>query len=382
MITIPAFKETSIVDILFSLDQCVEPEIDWEVYVLINSSSLADEHTQQVNHQSLLDVQSYLDSRYKDNMFVDHVTFPPKHAGVGLARKTLMDRAAEQFDLAEEDGIIAALDADCHVSTNYLVELCRFFQDCTFEAASLYFEHPIDDPIVDYAIIDYEYHLRYFIVQQQRIGLPFAIHTVGSSMACRASSYLAKGRMNKRKAGEDFYFMHKFIKDQVCGALNELCVYPSGRISDRVPFGTGRAVGKTIQENTKLTSYNPEAFDELLPIVNGLEQYYLTDKIDLSSMHELSLEYFDSIDLQKQLAAIKKHVSSFEAFTKRFYQFFDAFKLMKYLHHVRPVFPDILVEDAAKYMQATIFKQNYVSTYDSLIQLRAYERNAYKLATD
>lgn len=46
--------------------------------------------------------------------------------------------------------------------------------------------------------------------------------------------------MNQRKAGEDFYFLHKFsILDQL-GEINVEIVLPLARSSDRVPFGTGK----------------------------------------------------------------------------------------------------------------------------------------------
>ena len=82
---------------------------------------------------------------------------------------------------------------------------------------------------------------------------PFAFHTIGSSMAVRASSYMRQGGMNKRKAGEDFYFQQKIIP--LCGftECNSTVVYPSPRPSYRVPFGTGRAMLGYLQNGEVLT---------------------------------------------------------------------------------------------------------------------------------
>jgi hypothetical protein len=79
------------------------------------------------------------------------------------------------------------------------------------DAASIYFEHPTPEIYFDkkiiQSIISYELHLRYYIQKQKFIGLPYACHTVGSSMAVKASSYCKYGGKNTRKAGQDFYFL-------------------------------------------------------------------------------------------------------------------------------------------------------------------------------
>ena len=48
---------------------------------------------------------------------------------------------------------------------------------------------------------------------------------------------------------------------------------------------------------------------------------------------------------------IKRNTTTFEAFQKRFYQYFNAFRLMKYLHYMRDHHYDNLsVEAAAAYL--------------------------------
>ena len=69
-------------------------------------------------------------------------------------------------------------------------------------------------------------------------NLPYSFHTIGSAFALTASAYTRQGGMNRRKAGEDFYFINKLIKGEIFGEINDTKVIPSPRISDRVPFGT------------------------------------------------------------------------------------------------------------------------------------------------
>ena len=112
------------------------------------------------------------------------------------------------------------------------------------DAASIYFEHDLNDTvgIEKEHIIAYELHLRYLIHAQRFCGHPFAYHTVGSSMAVRRQAYMQQGGMNTRQAGEDFYFLQKFIETGKLFEIKSTVVYPQARISLRVPFGTGKAM--------------------------------------------------------------------------------------------------------------------------------------------
>ena len=171
---------------------------------------------------------------------------PDPKGGVGWARKIVLDEAAR---LLSQEGIMLCLDSDCTVAQNYLKVVTDHFQsnpDCN--AVSIYFEHNLDTLGYDerHAIIQYELHLRYLVHAMRWAGHPFAFQTVGSSMAVRRKGYLAHGGMNTRQAGEDFYFLQKFIEVDSLQEIRNTTVYPSARISDRVPFGTGRAMSQLL----------------------------------------------------------------------------------------------------------------------------------------
>jgi len=205
---------------------------------------------------------------------------------------------------------------------------------------------------------------------QRWLELPFAFQTVGSAMAVRISAYAAVGGMNTRKAGEDFYFIHKFVKNQVCGNLNATYVFPSGRVSDRVPFGTGRAVGEMI-ERSGFTTYNPRSFLLLRPLIMELENIYGGQNPNFDP--RLS-RFLESINFKLKVAEIRKHTKGFEAFCKRFYQYFDAFTLMKYLHFVRDMeLPDVALEFALPSYFEKIGKEYLGVNESSLEVLRRYD---------
>lgn len=346
-VTIPAYKEPDVTKTLKSILSADRRGLDVFVKVLINGSDSEAAEVYEINERAAENIKFFIQEHdCRDWMLCEKVIFPSKHAGVGLARKTLMDHAALFFQERDINGLILALDADCEIETNYFQVIANHFLGSKDEAASIFFEHPLKGDHSDLAIMEYEWHLRYFINLQKWAGFPFAIHTVGSSMCCFSEAYLLRGGMNKRKAAEDFYFLHKFIKDQVCGVINGTTVYPSGRISDRVPFGTGRAVGKYEDLTYTATTYNSDMFNILKIWNNQIKRYYEGSKPH--ETHPALESYLSQIGFDQKIKELRQHVSSFEAFEKRFYQIFDAFQLMKCLHYMRSQFNDVSILDSVK----------------------------------
>ena len=367
-ICIPAYKEENISATLHSLALCNLDSLDVTISILVNEPENADSDVSSVNQKCIKDINSFQVTSGM-NISVLYEVFPEKIAGVGLARKTLMDKASKQFLDAGINGLILALDADTIVLPNYLQEVSSYFAKSKYSAASIFYEHPLDCK----EIIEYEYHLRYYNSMQYQAGFPFAYHTVGSAMVCSAKAYIDKGGMNKRKAGEDFYFMQKFIKDQVCGNITKTTVIPSSRESDRVPFGTGRAVLKYEDETYTATTYNPATF-ELLADLNKI----VTDGYGISqsawTKDSRLAEFLENIDFQKNINICSKNTKDKASFLKRYFQFFDAFKLMKCLHFMRENYPDISILDAAKFYQDKYSSKSFERLEKALIQLRVEER--------
>ncbi len=331
IVVIPAYKEVELRKTLESLKQCLQAPCGVEVIVYVNGSKGDDEAARAANLQSIVDCEKFIsDGKSLPIRFhlISNIELELAKSGVGQARKVLMDEALFRLSQLGNRGLIVNLDADCTVQQDYLIHIWDYFlANPSLDAASIHFEHELSSE----AIIDYELHLRYFIGMQKVLGLPFAFQTVGSAMVVRAEAYAAVGGMNTRRAGEDFYFLHKFIKNRKCGNLTNTTVFPSGRISDRVPFGTGKAVG-SITDRGSCETYHPKSFEMLRPLVDDIASIFEGRTLEVDPALR---NYLDSIAFEDQVLLIRKNTASFESFKKRYFQFFDAFKLMKCLHAIR-----------------------------------------------
>lgn len=350
IVVIPCFNEPDLVSSVASLAACIPPHKKTEIIVVINAGAHHSNEIKAQNKKSETELHTWLKDQSWSwlavhTIFMDNL--PEKHAGVGLARKTGMDEAVARFAKIGYDGIIACFDADCSCDTNYLLALENHFdQNPKSPGCSVYFEHPItgdahETQIYD-AIVQYELHLRYYNQALRFCKLPYAYHTIGSSMAVRSSAYQKQGGMNKRKAGEDFYFLHKIIALGNFTELNETCVYPSPRISNRVPFGTGKAVGDFISNETLVfCTYHFHSFELIQEWVSNIPQLYQGDlkAIKWSAKNEIAsavlFDFLKQESFEPALEEIRKNVSNPAQFVKRFFIWFDAFRVLKLVHYLR-----------------------------------------------
>lgn len=342
VIVIPSYREPDLLACVRSLRNLnVSPGIA-EIIVVLNASETDSQRIHDYHEQQF---EIFRDLSHAGipvyPILKNHL--PAKKAGVGLARKIGMDEGLRRLlRVGNTDGVLLCLDADCTVSANYLEGVTDFFRENPgIEAASLHFEHQyqqVEDKTHRDAIVTYELHLRYYIEAQRMAGFPFAYHTVGSAMAVRCSSYAQIGGMNTRKAGEDFYFLHKCIERDKFGEIASVSVFPSARISDRVPFGTGRAMGEQLENGKKWKTYPLESFLELRYFFSEIQEIYEGKNILLLPSIKSSAclkSFLKKERATKKITEIKRHTASEESFVKRFFHWFNAFMLMKYLHFAR-----------------------------------------------
>ena len=203
----------------------------------------------------------------------------PGKGGVGMARKLGMDSTLNYLDW-DNDPIIISLDADTLVKKNYIEAIESFFNDHTdITAASISFKHlPGNSPKEEKAIQEYEYSIRYYVNSLKRAGSPYAYHTIGSAMVCRAEAYIRAGGMKLHRGGEDFYFMQALSKLAPILEITGTIVYPSARPSDRVPFGTGPKVQECLN-GSQLKLYNPKIFDILKESLQFAESWIYSENV-------------------------------------------------------------------------------------------------------
>jgi hypothetical protein len=264
----------------------------------------------------------------------------PAKQGVGLARKIGMDLALQQLDYRMGDPLLICLDSDTLVQPDYLGALFDHFAGSTAGGASIPYRHrPADTPQAQAAIDRYELFLRLYVLGLGLAGSPYAFHTVGSAMACRATAYATSGGMNRRLAGEDFYFLQQLHKTSGVSDLTGTIVLPSPRSSLRVPFGTGRAVGDMLADgDSRLLFYQPELFEMLGEWLACVSDHDGADGGELLRRSGRISPWLQEFLLQAGFGAawdnLLKHNPGDTRLLAAFHGWFDAFRTMRLMHHL------------------------------------------------
>jgi glycosyltransferase involved in cell wall biosynthesis len=346
VIVIPCFNEPNLEATLHSLWICDKPDCHVEIIIVINDSEDSSSAIKEQNQLTVIETRNWIEKHKLDTLHF-HLLYccdlPPKHAGVGLARKIGMDQAISRFNaMNNSKGIIINLDADSICDTNYLTAIENHFnKNIKTPGASIYFEHPIPNPTpeatIKSGILQYELHLRYLNQALRFIGHPHAFHTVGSCFAVRADAYVRQGGMNKRKAGEDFHFIQKIIWLGNFTEINTTKVIPSDRISDRVPFGTGAAMKKLSDDATdELLTYNFQSFVVLKQFFLSIEAMYQSDSNNLpkiiSPLADPVKKFLLEINFEKEIRSIQNNTASYSSFKNRFFLWFDVFRVIKFIN--------------------------------------------------
>ena len=449
IVAIPVHNESGLercLDSLFNSADTTSPtdanretglSLHTEVLILINAALEAPAEVLAQNLVTLESVRAWIASHPHPSIrfyvWLDH-SFGKKEAGVGLARKILMDEAARRFSaIGNPGGIIASMDADAIVDPNYLEALVDHFNGDGKEkpgiagsgqnvsgrpdhsasgpdGCSIYFEHPLDPssgnvppkshpyetfphetfpPEVYEAIAQYELHLRYYVNAVRSTGYPYAFHTVGSAFAVRAGVYCMEGGMNRRQGGEDFYFIQKVAQRGNFSECNTTRVVPSPRPSDRVPFGTGPAVEKYLKDKARLsagearlstgearlTTYHPGPFRMLAGLFSGMDTLggETAPETIIRSQPTVLSEFLQIQQFSEALKEIRANSASLAAFRKRFWRWFNMFRIMKFLHFAREHgYPDVDVAEAA----SELLKIENSEIVTLLVTLRSIDHNS------
>jgi hypothetical protein len=384
IVVIPSYGEPDINRVIDSLMQAEKPECNVEVIVVVNAPQNASLCSLEINKNTL----KYIENRKRTDKNIWFRLFAldikPEAIqgwGVGLARKTGMDEALRRFcTINNQFGIIVSLDADCRVEKNYFTAICnQFYKNKNLNACSIYFEHDITGNEFSESeyknILQYELHLRYFLQGLKFAGCPWAFHTVGSAMAVRAKRYVLQGGMNRRQAGEDFYFIQKMISAGGYFSLNTTTVYPSSRTSFRAPFGTGAAMAK-LCENSQLMTYNRAAFADLRLLFGMSDLLYNCADNKYNLLPDSVKSYIDKNEWELKITEIRGNTANAAAFKKRFYNWFNMFRTVRFLNTVHhKLFAKVaVVEAAADFLQNIPAAYNGSSPEDLLTSYRGLEK--------
>jgi len=352
IVVVPAFDEAGITNLLDSFADCSHPGCRAEVIIVVNAPDNVCEESLSNTLKSISAIDSWKKTKrdlFFDVHIIDGLLLKSSGWSVGLARKTGMDEAVRRYELlGKHDGIILNIDADCTVKSNYFEAVFTGMAGRPDRrACSLYFEHPLsgdDFPEAVYRSVTlYELHMRYFVRGLSYAGFPYVHHTVGSAVAIKASAYVKAGGMNRRKAGEDFWFIQKLLPAGGFFNLTSTTVYPSPRISLRVPFGTGPVISRlTESPEAGLLSYNPEAFEELRLLFLMIDGLYseLPGEADFryAELPPGIRLMISSGEWTARISEIRNNTSGKDSFRKRFFGWFNMFWIVKYLNAVHVSF--------------------------------------------
>ena len=262
--------------------------------------------------------------------------------GVGTARKLGLDWGVEVFRQAGvSDGVLVCLDADTRVEPNYLEAIREHFGEGGGWGAVTNFAHRFDGSEEQQdAIVAYEFFLRYHVLGLGYAASPYAFHSIGSTMACTAEAYVAVGGMNRRQAGEDFYFLEALAKTGHVDRIRATTVHPSSRPSWRVPFGTGKRVERFLQgDHDEYCVYHPETYEILRGWLGLVEARPEADAAFLiEHAREISVElgeFLGAQDFEAIWPKLQANARDSNALLRQFHRWFDAFMTLKLIHHLR-----------------------------------------------
>lgn len=262
---------------------------------------------------------------------------PQRGGSVGMARKIGLDLALFRLDWGD-DPLLVMLDADTLVEPNYLAAIEDHFETATAGAAALAFRHqPVPDPAHQAAIDRYQLFMYSYALGLARAGSPYGFTAVGSAIACRAATYVRCGGMNRRSAGEDFYFLQQAAKTDGVAPLHATRVHPSARRSDRTPFGTGMNVTQQLDGTTPPLLFYPVAAYRVLAAwlavaanARGTGSAALWE--GAAGISPVLVDFLEECGLEKAWSGIARNFASHPERLRAFHGWFDGLKSLRLIH--------------------------------------------------
>ena len=283
----------------------------------------------------------------------------PPRQGVGLARKVGADIALELIATGRvRHPFFAMMDADASLPGDYFGRIAELEPECSAAVFPLWHD-PSGAADVDRATALYEIRLRYFQRGLQWASSPYAFHTVGSTIVVHALCYAQVRGVPLRQAGEDFYLLGKLSKLRPLARLRGEPVRLRSRLSDRVPFGTG-AHSARLARGDAPELYHPACFAAVREVTRGLrclsalpEQpcaeggssarpssgpgYPDHDGIDalLAQMSPAVRGFLESRGARRVWPTLRDQAPNATDRLRRLHTWFDSFRTLKLIHHVR-----------------------------------------------
>lgn len=250
--------------------------------------------------------------------------------GVGRARKIGLDTAFRLWcDGCINSPWLHSSDADARLPRD-------FFATDHADGAAVSLSPYWHEGTASSPIAAYEIRLRHYALGLRFARSPFAYQSIGSTISVDPVAYAKVRGMPKREAAEDFHFLNKLRKVGAFVRRQGEPVVLDGRTSDRVPFGTGRAM-LDAHEGKSPRLHAPRSFALLRRLIAELNRAETTGvfapptseaKDDWRLIEEALrlLGYRDKLDKETRKRGNRG---------PWVHQWFDALRTLRFIHSLR-----------------------------------------------
>jgi hypothetical protein len=257
-----------------------------------------------------------------------------KKQGVGLARKIGMDIAASLINQRVVSGNwLFTTDADAELPENYFN-----LETGDADAAFIYpFKH-VAPPGLKSPMQLYEISMLYYLAGLLWANSPYAYPTIGSTISCSVGRYAAVRGFPKRNTGEDFYLLNKLRKIGEVRLGDGDPIIISGRISNRVPIGTGQAIRAIHELGSPIAEFtleDPRCFSQLKYFLDWLNAISVTQPKQLFTGDPDTDEYVRIIGLLPHYERKRLQSPTPEVMRKHLHDWFDGLKTRQFIHYFR-----------------------------------------------
>lgn len=330
-VVIPAYDEEENIPVLLENLSCVEISEPTAVIVVVNYPAGAG------GESSIRLYDKLLSCTLPPQFGLFPVFAPELENGVGEARKIGFDIFCHSRNSVNADtSVMFSLDADCLVHQEYFSETLKILVPEDAGCAVIRVSHrKPDDPELAAAMAVYEKYLLDYEENLSRCNSPYAYNAIGSGFAAKVKDYIRCGGMKLKKAGEDFYFLQSAAKCSKIVKTSKALVFPSARISERVPFGTGTAV-RDIISGIMPRQVTLNAFAELKTVLDSIETPGILDSGDIfiSGLSPQAAAFFQTnnfVPTWNRILANQKLDNDTDK-RKAFHLWFDALQTRRFLH--------------------------------------------------
>ncbi|MBS4013563.1 MAG: glycosyltransferase family 2 protein [Bacteroidetes bacterium] len=332
-IAIPSLNEA---DYLPKTIECLKKQIhsNFHIWVCVNQPNdwwtNKDKGNICINNESTLQYLGAIKQQLPNLTIIDKSSkgngWIGKNHGVGFARKTLMDEICKH---ADDNDIIVSMDADVEVGSNYLSSVAELFKNNpkAVALANPYYHKLSGEEALDRPMLRYEIYMRAYTINLLRINSPYAFTAFGSVISLPVWAYKKIRGITPKTSGEDFYLLQKLRKMGKILLYNEEIVYPATRVSDRVPFGTGPAIAKSIQsQQASYPIFYTAYFDEIA------ETYRLFNDLFYSDIKTPMTDFLSSVFKSDDIfTPLRNNYKTLNQFINACHNKIDGLRIFQYL---------------------------------------------------